>query len=257
MFISKELVYLEMPKTACTHIKKLLGEIVEGESIGKHGRWDTQSKDRFVLGSVRNPWDWYISMWAFGCTRKDQGYFYRVLTSYNLKSVIFGRAPLFKPVKKWRELYSDSGNAENFRQWLKWLFDDKRGKDFQAKFTRHPIWKFAGLATFNYCRLHTDKFSNKINSYDELVSYMNEHEFLDAVVRTENLEEDLINALKSSPIEITAEQEAVILAGKGNKTNSSEHGSAADYYDEETKALVAERERFIIEKFGYGFPENK
>ncbi|MFV2016015.1 MAG: hypothetical protein ACC656_11330, partial [Candidatus Heimdallarchaeota archaeon] len=37
------------------------------------------------------------------------------------------------------------------------------------------------------------------------------------------------------------------------RRNSSIHRKYIDYYDEETKQLVTERDRLIIEKFNYSF----
>ena len=38
MFIADRLIYVELPKTACTHIGKLLALVVPGEQRGKHNK---------------------------------------------------------------------------------------------------------------------------------------------------------------------------------------------------------------------------
>ena len=36
MFVSNDIVYIEMQKTGCTHISRLLNELFDGEIFGKH-----------------------------------------------------------------------------------------------------------------------------------------------------------------------------------------------------------------------------
>ena len=72
MFVSEKLLYIELPKTACSQIRDLLKHLVGGQNIGKHNRPSEElvSSERVIIGSIRNPWDWYVSLWAFGCDQK-------------------------------------------------------------------------------------------------------------------------------------------------------------------------------------------
>lgn len=81
MLVSDHLVYLELPKTACSHIRDLLKLLVGGDIVGKHNRLPghLMQQNKMIVGSIRNPWDWYVSMWAYGCDRK--GLLYKRLTS--------------------------------------------------------------------------------------------------------------------------------------------------------------------------------
>ena len=80
MFIADRLIYVELPKTACTHIGKLLALVVPGEQRGKHNKPSQAEFDRrpVFLGSVRNPWAWYVSLWAYGC--QQEGMLWEALT---------------------------------------------------------------------------------------------------------------------------------------------------------------------------------
>ena len=53
MFIADRLIYVELPKTACTHIGKLLALVVPGEQRGKHNKPSQAEFDRqpVFLGS--------------------------------------------------------------------------------------------------------------------------------------------------------------------------------------------------------------
>ncbi len=68
MFISDKLVFVELHKTGGTHILNLLEKISNGQRISKHNRVHKQYHDRYIIGSVRHPWDWYVSHWAYGCS---------------------------------------------------------------------------------------------------------------------------------------------------------------------------------------------
>ena len=68
------------------------------------------------------------------------------------------------------------------------------------------------------------------------------------MIRNEDLETDLATALTRVGIETTPD----VLRAEG-KTNTSQRGRYATYYDEESIALVRTRERFLIETFGYEF----
>ena len=65
--VSDKLVYLELQKTASTLIGSVLVDFFGAEHrYPKHGRLPPDCRDRFVVGSVRNPWDYYVSLWSFG-----------------------------------------------------------------------------------------------------------------------------------------------------------------------------------------------
>ena len=69
MFKSDHIIYIQMQKTGCTHIASLLSSLFNGEQIGKHNAApadDITQKDKFFLSSIRNPWDWYLSLWTYG-----------------------------------------------------------------------------------------------------------------------------------------------------------------------------------------------
>ena len=69
MFVTDKLIYLQMQKTACSHIAAMLAETVGGRKIGLHIPLPRRlhSTDKHVVGSIRNPWDWYVSQWSYGC----------------------------------------------------------------------------------------------------------------------------------------------------------------------------------------------
>src|SRR5688500_14845666 len=85
MFVSDKIVFMELQKTGCTHIRNLLKEIVGGRFVERHIQADPQlfTNGRYFLGSVRDPWDWHISLWAYGCDNK--GDFHSNVTTQGIR----------------------------------------------------------------------------------------------------------------------------------------------------------------------------
>ncbi|PSO70695.1 MAG: hypothetical protein BRC42_09380 [Cyanobacteria bacterium QS_1_48_34] len=76
MFVSEKVVFVELHKTGCIHIRNALKEVLGGEFVGKHNQVssDLFTKGKIFLGSIRHPWEWYISLWAFGCDNQGGGH---------------------------------------------------------------------------------------------------------------------------------------------------------------------------------------
>ena len=135
MYIADRLIYVELPKTACTHIGKLLALVVPGEQRGKHNKPSQAEFDRrpVFLGSVRNPWAWYVSLWAYGC--QQEGMLWEALTHGrgSVRGLGWRAAPIYagrrwlhslrqRPAE-WQRLYSDVQDVQAFRTWLRWLHE--------------------------------------------------------------------------------------------------------------------------------------
>lgn len=274
MFVSKDLVFLELQKTGGSHILRLLSQWVDGEIVGKHNRLDRENAAKFVVGSIRNPWDWYVSLWAYGVggqgairarTHKglDVDYYRRMLpksmgknrlTPVELGSAIFHDC--LKPISQWEAVYRDADDPGQFRGWLKLLLKKERRFDFGEGFAFSPVSLHAGLMTYRYLRLFT--LGNQIYRdrslarLEGLSEFDKNHNVAKAMIRTEFLEEDFILALEKAGYCVSTEQiEAIRNSGK---TNRSKRNKAAFYYDQESLDLVAERERFLIEKYAYAPP---
>ena len=274
MFLSDNLIFVELHKTGGTHILNLLEQITKGQRIGKHNRVPEEYHDRFIIGSIRNPWDWYVSLWAYGCSSRgsvqhqltrgvDLRYNYRLLPGEMEKKYLTPgewfhqvRNDLTKPVDQWRSLYRDSNDAEAFRQWLTLLLSPERKLDMAEGYGFFPLAGDHGLLTYRYLKLFT-RLGDRIYDHGTLAHDVD----LDAIwqhyaitrfiIRNEALEEDLIHALEYAGIRLTDCDRQMILAGRSNKSNTSERGNTSKYYDDDTRRLVAERERFIIARHGY------
>ena len=208
MFVSEKIVYLELHKTGCTHIRNVVNDLVEGEFRGKHNQInsDLLGEKKIIIGSIRDPWEWYTSLWAYGCDRKG-GVFSEVTKSgIEFKDFNWRKNPYFaffellkslsRSPDKWRRTYKDVSDAGAFREWLYMMHDKKYWNDFREGYGKRLLSNFAGLLTYRYLKLFCVKEGelnriNDIRTYDQLVAYEKENCFISYFIRTENLENDL------------------------------------------------------------------
>jgi hypothetical protein len=278
VFVTDRLVYLQLHKTACTHIANLLQEVVDGEQVGKHNRLERIPDGKYIAGSIRNPWDWYVSLWAFGC--RGKGSIYHALTSRRWRpgerlreaavevirrrrapvaAAARLRAELDKPRDLWRATYNDSDDPHGFRTWIRLLLDPRRSDDLAEGYGRSSISRFAGLMTYRYQWFaardpRAVDAAGTFADLDELRRFDAEQNVWNGAIRTESLEDDLLRVLEEAGYVLTEEQVRRIRDGAGTKTNTSRHRPSAFYYDAETARLVAERDRLIVEKYAYTPP---
>lgn len=278
MFVSESLVFTELHKTAGSHLLKLLSTYVGGEQIGKHNRIPVDLRKNFVLGSIRNPWDWYVSLWGYGCDKRGSVYLQtsrKINTSYCWrqlpKEMGYKRSapgPFIRQMKHdlgkdpdvWNPLYTDSSDVAAFRKWIKLMFDPAHALDVGEGYGFSPLSQHAGILSYRFFKLFTGLDANIYNdkidmSQASLPDLWKNFSFVDAFVRQEQLEEDFIQALEKAGIQLSDDDKSAIRAGKNNKTNTSSRKSVSHYYDEETATLIQNREQFIVDRFGYDINE--
>ena len=263
MLISNKLVYFDLQKTGSSHMLKVLSGLPSLNStiLGKHALYHTIPDDLISdfqsilkIGTVRNPWDWYVSIWAFGCLSRG-GLHYRLTKIPKLSSYSGMKEFLFHSSKRreWKRLYKDSFDPELFRGWLKNLLIEKK-TDFREGYNESPISEFAGLCTFRYLKIYNYNFlkkSDSITDFSKLVKFDKENNFVDIMLKMETLHESLIENAENMGISV--EEMKDTLKNMVEKTNKSIRNNYHFYYDEETAELVKKKEQFIIEKYNYCF----
>ncbi|MBV9961194.1 MAG: hypothetical protein JO072_03010 [Parafilimonas sp.] len=257
MFISDKLIYLALHKTGCTHVLKLLTSTPElnGKIIGKHNTiYDVTKQDlgdlnsKIKAGNIRNPWDWYVSLWAFGSMGKGGLYDQIVKKSFYRK--LNYPVSFFTPVEEWKHAYSNAEDPQLFKKWLKLLLVSRR-KDLIG-YGQGRAGSIMGLLTYRYLGLYSYNFKKQrkvISSYQEVFEFDKQNNFLDFYIRNENLESDFSLLMNKLGIETGFAQQISNIP----KTNSSVRKNYKEYYDQELMELVNEKERLIIEKHNYKF----
>jgi hypothetical protein len=271
MFVSDHIVFVELQKTGCTHIRNLLKELLGGTFVERHIQADPSLfvPGRSFLGSVRDPWPWYVSLWAYGCD--NQGDFFSNVTTHGIRLRKRGwRLHPFSLLvevmksrpnwhaREWRRTFHDVNDAGAFRDWLRMVHDPGYFADVGEGYWRYPLNRFAGLMTYRYLKLFTCKVGEldrlgTITTPAALARHEADHNFIDLFIRNERLETDLLDALRQLNVNVPAHTVEEWRARPRTNTSSKKHGPSY-YYDADSEALVAHRERLIIEKFGYVAP---
>lgn len=246
MFVCDELIYIQMQKTGCTHVARMLGKLFDGENTArKHNTATTEqlNSGRYFISSIRNPWDWYLSLWTFGV--QGRGGFMNRLTRLTEDSV------------RWKSVYSNSANIDSFRKWLKMIHDPANSCYLGEGYGDTTITRLCGFMTYRYLYLSSRninkvRVNEEISSFEELFQFDNENCYIDYFVRQEALEETLCKAIEQVR---TLTQKERKLIFESEKTNTSVRTlSISDYYDKESIDLIQFRDRLIIEKFNYSPP---
>jgi len=276
MVICDELIYIQLQKTGCTHIASLLLEIFRGETIGKHNAATPEqiATPRFFLSSIRDPWDWYLSLWTYGvggrgalmdrltkrklvrATRELFGAKSPVRTMRNRLLAV--RDELTRDVDAWRNTYDRSDNVAAFRSWMRLMHDPRNAFSLGEGYADTLIAERFGFMTHRYLilccqRLQELTVPGAIGTYEELRRFDQRNCYIQQFVRQESLEQSLCEALEHIRPLTTAERKIIFDAKKINK--SERKLALRDYYDRETIELVHQRDRLIVDKFGYRPPQ--
>ena len=282
MLICDQLVFIELQKTGSTHIKQLLRELVGGVNDGKHNTPDERMLHcgKPFVGSVRNPWLWYLSLWSYGCQSK--GELYQRLTHEKRWKRLRDKAesrraretaapaneqdddgdeadsprrlPAHWNAERAKYWYADPDNPEAFREWIQAVLGRRTLRHMlMAGYGKSPIGKAGGLMTYRYFTLFVKGAETAGPTMNNLLSLrlMDRSDcFVNHFIRNESLADDFIQVVQSCGVDLSDTQRESVLSARKVNTSTRPHGPSY-YYDEASLKLVARRERFIIEKFGY------
>lgn len=264
MFVTDKIVYLQMMKAGSTHTTIILQRYCGGKhEERKHSPLKDRRRygSKLIVSSVRNPWDWYVSLWSFSCTNHGRLRFYHNnLPRSELREAIAHRdfsSALSFPLRTltgrpdWNRLYSDPSNQANFREWLKLMLGSEGMYNGSEGYASSPVKKVVGFMTYCFLALTTEyaewiRVGRKKRSYDQVATFAGQHTIVNRVLRVETLNEDLASLLTEAGIDVPPAE-----AAQWGKKNVSVCGGYSEFYDEETSWLVESRDRFIIERFGY------
>ena len=200
MFISDQLIYIQMQKTGCTHIASVLSELFDGEMVGKHNAASDEQIEsgRYFISSIRNPWSWYLSLWTYGVD--GNGSIMHKLTKRRIRASLKNmiRNPsngydefIFeatKDVKTWRNVYDRNDNVDSFRKWLRLIHDPANSGRFGEGYGETTVKNFSGLMTYRYlslCCKHTQelRINDSVKSQQDLLEFDRENCYVDFFIK--------------------------------------------------------------------------
>ncbi|WP_374568506.1 hypothetical protein [Ideonella sp.] len=254
-------------------MKKLLGDIVGGETSGKHAGYADElvATGKPIVGYVCNPLNWYLTQWKLGCAGK--GDIHKRLTDQDRWDQLKARRAN-RPLKDnarpgameipegWNAeyakatWYADAESPDAFREWLKAILANKAIRRLvDPGYAGSPINKLAGLMTYHLFMSFVRGGENVDKSIDTLEAL----EALGAAnaitahfIRAESIGADLLHVLTTLGIKLTEEQRAAIDAMKDK--GAGDVKVVQRFYDVPSLRMVAKRDELISKLFGYTAP---
>lgn len=235
MISNEQFTFIHVHKTGGRSLNSVITQCIPGsETVGYHYPYALLPANRRhlpVVGVVRNPWDWYVSWYAFN----------RKLGMRNPLFIVVsdgGKADFKTTVANLANLGNDSAQSRAYRAALAAVLPDGFGTDRGAGLTRACIEGFNDPGRGYYSWL----FKRMLGGADSKRLH---------VATFENLQSDFIAIMQRLGVAESAAIEATLNATE--KKNSSSHSHYSHYYDDELRELIAEREQSLIAAYGYTF----
>lgn len=289
MLVNDRLIVLRLRKCATTHVVETIRRTVGGEfrkslelrgtTPTSHGRLDIPTEGRRVLGTIRDPWSWYVSLFAYGC--EGRGGLYRTVTrDVSARSALgsmwretrakkalprasFGRYRQSKrhPAALWQELYADVNDTAAFRAWLALVLDPGQSHVVDRSYATSGLADLVGFLSWRYLAIFSRDADPLLApggfaSVEDLVNFDTSDNVCDELIRTDRIATDLPAVLDRAGFVLDPAQQAKLDENVHAREprNASAHRSPLDYYDAAAADLVTERDRLVIERHGYEPP---
>ena len=264
VLVTDRLVVLRLRKCATAQMVTTVRAVVGGEfrktlELGRtvpnsHGRIDFPLDGRRVVGTVRDPWSWYVSLWAYGCAGRG-GLHARVTQHSSRRQVLSamwrdpdpptacpgprwpgtGRRPavgrLGGPLRRLRRRRGLPGVARPHpRSGLRAVR--------RALVRRHGDAGVDGAADLPLSRAVRARHGAArpapgFGSADEIARYDAEQNVCDEIIRTDRIAAEIRGVFDRAGYELDARQEAVLAEHTHDapRRNRSEHRPWIDYHD--------------------------
>lgn len=238
MIVTDHFVYIHTSRHAGTFLNKLIFDHVSGaKAIQYHGHLSMLSKEYEqlpVIGIVRNPWDWYVSMY-FDYRKKGQ-YIFRIISEE-------GSLGFEETVARYLLLGDNSIQSNRLLAKLVEVCPTEINDKTDPKLSR-PALRSQDFA--NYPSQHG------YYSWLFQLMYTSDKKPNIQIGRFEILPSEVIKLLKSTgtPISNEIHQYLEITPPLNSSMRETSYQS---YYSNELKRLVEQKEKHIIDLFGYTF----
>jgi hypothetical protein len=253
----EKFIYLDMYKTGSTYVVGLLNKLMPEKPVRslRHapltkGRPFNWKQGKYAFATVRNPWDWYVSMWAYSIQQPN------VLFFRDVRSVLGEKGS--------KELFDAENPKESFGRWLRALSDPAFLKVVMKghPYSRSSVSTFLGFYSYRFIRVttpHPSIFLRRwyIWNMDRAIAHQKRFAIYDRVFRSETLTEEFSEFVLANQERFGFKPNAKGILKRNAPTpkNTSNRTltSYRDYYTDDLRDLVARRERLLIDLFGYEF----
>lgn len=220
------MVFLHLHKSGGTFVNALLMRCVtSARPIGYHFPYrdlPVEFRDLPVVGTVRSPWGYYVSWYHFQAAQPRPNILFQICSDG-------GKLGFKETVANLVSLSSDDGRLALLREGLPDAYA-KRGLNLTKISVDEIRERGVGFYSFLYERLYA-------GAKDP------------AILRMEKLAEELRPTLSAVGILPSACAESFL--DEVPPLNSTPHEAPSHYFDAELAELVADRDRKIIDRYGY------
>lgn len=238
MIVTKHFVYIHTSRIAGTFLNRLILELVPGARMLQYHGHLRDLPGRFsdlpVIGFVRNPWDWYVSM--FFDYRRKQQYVFQIISEG-------GALDFEATVSRFLRLGDKSVQSRRLLEQL--VHTAPTVIDAQAP----PRRRMPGLRS-----KHFADFPENHGYYSWLfqLMYQSENAHRIHIGRFEELREEALRLLTITGTPITKGIKAYLK--EAEVLNSSPRPKIfVGGYPQQLEHLVADKEKYLIDRFGYNF----
>jgi len=228
MIVTDRFVFIHLHKSGGTFVNECLVRFVAGaRAVGYHlprSLVPPQYAALPALGLVRSPWSYYVSWYSFQAKKRQPNALFRIL--------------------------SDDGSLDFAGTLRNMLNLGNSEAKLTAVLASLPSTYTGRGLNIPAPAMEQIRASN-LGFYSFLYKYMYDGPGLMHIGRLEHLRDDLVQMFNSVGQPISSGMQAYI--ANAPRRNVSDHGDYADYYTDELKALVAERDALIIARHGYLF----
>lgn len=235
MITNDQFTFIHVHKTGGRSLNSVIAQCIPGsQMVGyhyPHALLPSERQHLPVIGVVRNPWDWYVSWYAFNRKMGMRNPLFIVVSDG-------GKADFKTTIRQLVTLGDDSNESRENRAALAAVLPAEFGTDRGAGLTSACIDGFHEPQRGYYSWLLERMLGNAQSPHLHVAKF-------------ENLQPDFIDIMRRLGVAESAALEAALQATE--KKNSSSHSHYSHYYDAALRELIAERERDMIDTYGYAF----
>jgi hypothetical protein len=226
MIVTDRMVFLHLHKSGGTFVNAMLLRCVpSARPIGYHFPYrelPAEYRELPVVGTVRNPWDYYVSWYYFQAAQRQPNILFQICSD---RRELGFRGTVANLIN----LSSDEVRLASLEAELPTTYS-KRGLNLTKSSVGELRERGIGYYSFLYERLY--------EGAQEPI-----------VLRMERLREQLRSTL--SALGLLPNECADQFLSEVPPLNATPHEASSRYFDDELAGLVAERDKPIIERYGY------
>ena len=232
MIVTDKFVFVHLPRSGGTFVSKLIMKFFpSAHEIGHHlprGLLPREYSHLPVLGTVRNPWEFYVSLYHY-LWPKDAA---SILASWMSEN---GRLGVTGSIRNLLNLGVNDERLDVLIEMLPEHIDYSRRHI--PNLTKDAMRKVRGDGIGYY----TFRFNQMFGKTDDVF-----------FCRLETLKQDLVAFFEGIGAATDELRDYVL---RSDKVNASDHLHYSTYYTPELAEIVSIRDRALIERFGYVFEQ--